>query len=231
MNRLLKFGIIMLLAVLGRAYHTSAQSIDDYNINEITRELTIIDSNDFAMSFILWMPDIYWERVLKLKAGEINSEGVMGAISQYNIFAVMRGEAGAIGNIKYKKLPEIKQNIILTDALGNRYFPVENDSLDQSVGLLFANFKPVFAKILGEYGNNINFVAFERSSEKSSKLNPKSAGRFYLKYFKKDYSYRLPVGVFLPPKYCPVDNEKYKGDWKYCPYHGVELKNEIIFDE
>jgi len=33
----------------------------------------------------------------------------------------------------------------------------------------------------------------------------------------------MPLACLMPDKYCPVDDLKMKGDWLFCPYHGVKL--------
>ena len=210
-----------------------AQNIGDYTISEITADLTITVSDDYEIAFILWLPTEYWEYVIKHEGidSQTDKKTLLEAVDKYNIFAVMKGEIGNRGVVYYEDYADVSKNMNITDASGERYSPEKINDLDSNVKLLFESFKPGFSKMLGDYGDNINMLAFKRPKDTKAQFKPTDIGRFYVKFFSNDYSYKLPIGVFMPAKYCPVDNEKYKGDWIYCPYHGKKLVKEITNNE
>lgn len=196
-----------------------------YSLSEITRDLMIVDHGGSELAFVWWLPYEYWALLFDeqfIKNEETGKE-MLKVLKRHNIFAVMKGEIGMSGNVVYKNAEETAQNTVFTDAFGNRYFPLKPESADARLQMLFTNFKPVFAKMMGRYGQNINMVVFDISENPESRPKPRNPGRFYIKFFEKDYSFRLPVGTFLPPKYCPIDGEQFKGSWNFCPYHGNKL--------
>lgn len=211
------------------AMHVASAQTQHYSISEITRDLMIVDHRSNELAFVWWLPYEYWEILFdqQLLESKQTTEELLAILKQHNIFAVMKGEIGQNGNVVYKSGDEITQNIIFTDAYGSRYFPVKPENTEYRLQMLFTNFKPVFAQMMGSYGQNINLVVFDVSQNPESRPNPTDTGRYYMKFFNKDYSFRLPVGSFLPPKYCPVDGEKYKGHWDYCPFHGNKLTDSI----
>lgn len=214
--------IILLLFVSGPSLLNAQKN--PYSLNEITYDLMIVDHSGSDMAFVWWMPPEYWQILIEKQAEDTdeNIQSFFEAFDGHVVFAALKGEIKPNTGVEFRSLNEINENLIFTDASGNRYFPLDPEDTDYRMQMLFAVLKPAFSNMLGQYGQNIQFIVFDLEGE-SVPPKPTDKGRFYIKFFESDYSFRLPVGVFLPPNYCPVDGEMLRGDWNYCPYHGNRL--------
>jgi hypothetical protein len=56
-------------------------------------------------------------------------------------------------------------------------------------------------------------------------IDAKLQGQFKVLHSNSDFLWKLPLSTLMPPKFCPVDKEKMKGTWSYCPIHGQKLEN------
>lgn len=71
-------------------------------------------------------------------------------------------------------------------------------------------------QIIDSEGNHYSPLA-------NKKIDVKKEGKFSMLMDKTEYKWRLPLSSLLPPRLCPIDDEKLNGAWKFCPTHGVEL--------
>ncbi len=213
--------IILLTFIISKSYGQPSL----FSLREITHDLMIVDNPNNNMSVLWWLPSQFWEILLD-KDKEANKDVLeqLHEISHnYVIFGALKGKLKN-KNVIFKTQKEIAENIIYTDEIGNRFFPEMPSKITPEMQKILEKLKSEFAKIMGQYAENIHLVVF-KIDEESRPPNPKKQGRIYIKFFKQDYSMRLPIGTFLQPKICPIDQEIFKGNYKYCPYHGAELED------
>lgn len=85
--------------------------------------------------------------------------------------------------------------------------------------------KPLLASAVGPLGQNLHFYLFPMTNREGLPiLEAKKEGGFSLDFGGESFKWNLPIGALLPPKICPVDGEELNGGWKYCPWHGQQLK-------
>jgi hypothetical protein len=99
----------------------------------------------------------------------------------------------------------------------------END-LSAKAQILISQIEPTVAKMFGQFGNGIHLYLFDaHNAGGKPSFDEKTANHFTLSWDQVSFTWRLPFASALPPKYCPVDNEEMKGNWEFCPFHGVKL--------
>ncbi len=121
------------------------------------------------------------------------------------------------GGIEFQSREAIQARIHLIDHEGNPYGPLPHEDVKADARNILSILPSLMATALGPIGQNIHFLAFPGEKE---------AGSFAVKLGEEVFEWKLPLGSLLPPKYCPVDGEELSGAWKYCPWHGVELREE-----
>ena len=85
-------------------------------------------------------------------------------------------------------------------------------------------FQPTLAKFLGQFGEGMCVVLFEaKKIDGKPAIDITKVNHFTLSWEQANLKWTLPFASILPFKYCPVDNEQMKGNWNYCPFHGIKL--------
>ena len=83
----------------------------------------------------------------------------------------------------------------------------------------------MFSQMLGKMGEGMHFYFFNiKDKDGKNIIDEYKKGKFSVLHSNKEFEYQLPLVTLLPSKKCPIDNAEMKGNWNYCPFHGVELK-------
>jgi len=181
---------------------------------------------------VWWIPTEYWE-ISSERSGmpEAKAAQRYAPLRKYTVVAVALGKIG-IGNINWFSEPDIRDNVRFRDADGNMYPPVQKLSGDAE-GLV-AVLKVVFGNMLGTLGQNIQLLFFSATNKMAKPMaDPTSTGEFSVIVSKviegkdKKFEWKLPLTALSPPKYCPVGKERLQANWKYCPWHGVRLDEQV----
>ncbi len=181
---------------------------------------------------VWWIPTEYWE-ISSERSGMPEEKAAQryAPLRKYTVVAVALGKIG-IGNINWFSEPDIRDNVRFRDADGNMYPPVQKLSGDAE-GLV-AVLKVVFGNMLGTMGQNIQLLFFSATNKMAKPIaDPTSTGEFSVIVSKviegkdKKFEWKLPLTALSPPKYCPVGKERLQANWKYCPWHGVRLDEQV----
>jgi hypothetical protein len=152
-------------------------------------------------------------------------EIVSKVLRPYMIIVAIDGKIGNFGGVTYKPEPTIRNSIQVIDNQGNSYRPLSNEEIDADTKNFLSMMQPVLANMLGPMGQNMHFYLFPPKNKAGQDIaSAKKEGAFSLILDKRQFNWRLPLGSLLAPKICPVDGEKLSGAWKFCPWHGAELK-------
>jgi hypothetical protein len=80
------------------------------------------------------------------------------------------------------------------------------------------------AQMLGQFGEGMRIYLFKAKKINGQPvINIMTKNNFTLSWNSASLTWKLPLSSVLPPKFCSVDNEQMKGNWNYCPIHGVKL--------
>lgn len=119
----------------------------------------------------------------------------------------------------------MRNNIRVIDRKGKKHYALAEADLSSELALMLINIQPMFAKMFGQMGNGMHFYAFEVKDKKGNNLiDETKEGEFIVAHSNTIFKWRLPLVSLLKSKVCSEDNEEMKGNWKFCPFHGVKLK-------
>ncbi|NOZ68372.1 MAG: hypothetical protein GXP46_03825 [Deferribacteres bacterium] len=197
------------------------------NLNALMQEIQKTSEKPDEVTIIWWLPEEFWRVNFAQRATmtEAQIERVLGVLRHYMIIMVIDGKIGPLGGVTYKSEETIRNSIQLIDSQGVHYRPLSSDEIDADTKNFLSMFRPVLSNILGPMGQNMQFFIFpSKNKNRQDIADAKREGAFSVKLGKKEFKWRLPLGSLLPEKTCPVDGEKLNGAWKFCPWHGVELK-------
>ena len=196
------------------------------DVNSLTSETQKMAPEVDKMTMVWWVPNEFWQASLSQDPTitKTQVEQFIKILSPYSLFVVVDGKIGAYGGVTYKTEQAIRDSIQLIDSQGAVYRPLARESIDAETASLLSVMKPVLSNMMGQLGQNMNFVLFPAKDKAGQPLlSPRREGSFTIKLSEHTFKWRLPLGSLLPPKICPVDGEQLNGAWKYCPWHGKEL--------
>lgn len=218
---------VVLLAILLLPFCLKAQESKKVDIIEYIQELQKWKKEANSMSLTWVLPEEYWG--IALRDQQQFSEDL---ISQFE--DVFKGKilVGTInmtienfGYPRFKSKDEIKESIVLIDKNGDEHYPLDEDLIHEDIQNILELIKPFLSQNMGRLGEGLSFFVFENSLENSQGDIFKSdeEGGFEIRHSGEEFDYLFPLSAMVPPKYCPVDNRKMKGNWNFCPVHGDEL--------
>jgi hypothetical protein len=228
------FAITLLLpvALLAQAPVPGGAETNDSKLDEMIKETQKQVGGKKLAGIVWWVPAEFWEEsALQNGSSPQKARETFGSLREYTMVIVLAGKIG-IGNINWFSESDLRSGTSLRDADGQVYKPLSDISSD-AVGVT-SIIKPVMANILGPAGQNLRFLFFP-SKTASGKLiaDPTREGRFVISIENlpgtepMTFEWLLPLTSLTPPKFCPVGKERVEANWKYCPWHGVKLPDNI----
>jgi hypothetical protein len=223
------FSLLLISLFLLCTGNANAQTDTLPRVSDFVKEIQQVDDKGGAIRVVLWMPWQYWETaMLQTSNGQPLPQDVSDMISsmkQYNIFGVIDARPTPYG-LTYTPEKTITDSARLTIGDSLKLRPVEEKSLPEEVRLLLGMLRPMMKQMLGQMGQNLVLLVFENTNSNGKfHADGRYPGNFSLSWNSASaFKWRLPLNVLIPPKYCPVDNEKHGGKFNYCPYHGNKLE-------
>jgi hypothetical protein len=205
------------------------QTDSDINVTDFIREAQQWVRKENRMTLTWWIPNSYWN-IIFTGYDQIPRETIDQLEETFADYIFICAEDILIdinsGTMKFTEESSIRKSISIIDINGNSYFPISKKETPSFMISLVENIKPIFSSALGQMGEGLNFFFFKiLDANNKSIINEKESGGFIVKHSNCEFKWTLPMLSLLPPKYCPIDNEKMKGNWLYCPIHGVKLNN------
>lgn len=203
------------------------QIYSNINKEELISELQKWEYKGNDMSFSFWIPTSYWrltldgntqipqETIKLIESVFENYVFVCAADIQVNVNGIMTFTADSI----------LRKTISIMDIEGKTYYPLPSAQISSDTKTIIEGIKPMFAQMLGQMGAGMHLYLFEIKDKKNNNIiNEMEEGGFTINHSNHEFTWTLPLVSMLPPKYCPIDNEKMKGNWNFCPIHGEKLK-------
>lgn len=218
--------VLLFTLFLGSYAGTVAAQGQRVDLNALTNETQKMLPDADRVTLVWWIPDEYWEEVSAQnpQLSKAQVAAFINILSPYTLFVVVDGKIGALGGVTYKSEETLRATIQLVDAQGNSYRPLPAQSLNPDMKSLLSIMKPMLANMLGQMGENMNFIVFPSKSKTGQRIiEARREGSFTIKLAETTFKWRSPLGSLLPPKTCPVDDEQFSGAWNYCPWHGAKL--------
>ena len=173
-----------------------------------------------------WMTDYYWEYVMESNASfdPASKRDILNIMGEYNLFAVVVGKRDYEEVLRYPSTDGLRNTMILYGQDSAEYYPLEEEDLSEDLQFILDIFRPVFSKILGEFGENLHIFVFPKTNDKGELIaDPLGSTDIKLTVVGEEFDWNIPLDALLPEKKCPEDGELHNGSWNYCPFHGNEL--------
>lgn len=203
----------------------------DFDVSAMLKETQHVDNRNGKIGIIWWAPTEYFEQSAissGMSPGQARRSFAM--LQPYTLLIVGVGNSG-FGTVDWLSEAEVRKAIVLRDAAGDTYKPLDKVSDDAQN---FADYmKPMLKNMLGAMGEGIRLVYFTNKDATGKEFsNARQRGEFSLQMTDlivpgtSSYTWRLPLSSLWPPRYCPVGKERVEASWKYCPWHGNKLPDE-----
>jgi len=207
---------------------TTGQIENEVSVTDLVSEIQQWNKKDNRMSLVWWIPTEYWGIALKdnkqIPQATVNQ--IENVFKDYMMIWACDLTINADGTIDYTAEEEIKKSIVVVAKNDKKYFPLTKEQIDAEALAIAENMKPFFAQALGQMGRGLHFYFFKLTDENGKTLvNANLPGEFKVTHSNFDFPWKLPLPILMLPKFCPVDKEKMKGNWSYCPIHGQKLEN------
>lgn len=208
---------------------TFCQTTPKVDVTEFLKEVQKWDKQDDQMAWTFWIPNSYWRIALTDRPnidGELISS-IESMFEDYIFVCVANVDITTIGKLTYPDEKGLRKSLSLVDSLGNKYLPLADKQLDPEMVELIESIRPMFAQMFGQFGEGINFYLFEvKDKDGKNIIDEHEVNTFTIKHSDKSFEFNLPIVSLMAPKACPIDSEEMKGNWNYCPIHGVKLGEE-----
>jgi hypothetical protein len=195
-----------------------------------------IDANAFVMEcvknsgdlphkeMVIWIPADFWRIIgdqMKISPDLMND--IVAELDQYMIFCVV--DYSLVNQqMTFRTADEIKPSLKLIDSAKMIYLPLADKDISPRTLQMISQIQPTLSRIFGQFGDGMRMFLFDaKNTNGTLSFDEKKSNHFTLAWDQVSITWRLPFASVLPVKYCPVDNESMKGNWNYCPYHGVKL--------
>jgi hypothetical protein len=192
----------------------------------IVKETQISKNETNQLTLVWWLPEEYWKASFASSSSitESQQEKFFQLMRPYVLVAVVHGEIGLFGTVAYQDEKTIRESLALVDGDGLSHKPVPAQNYNAELESFLTMMKPVMAKMLGPFGENLNFYVFDAKSGKGVAIaNPTKEGKFSILLGEDKFTWRLPLSSLLPPKVCPKCHESLSGAFNFCPYDGTPL--------
>lgn len=222
---------ITTLLLIGKANHLSAQEDTVPRISDFVKEIQQSKDYDGQYCIAFWFPWQYWETALLqgLKGQPMPQQykDMISTMKQYNIIGAIDVKITPMGMV-YGDEEIVRDSAVMIVNDSVRLKPLDPKEYPEQIRELINLLSPIMKQLLGQMGQNQTWLVFpNRDSKGNAYADAKIDSRFEVHWRQNfPFKWRLPLDVLTPPKYCPVDGEKLSGKYKFCPYHGKELKNK-----
>ncbi|PKA82645.1 hypothetical protein ATE92_0781 [Ulvibacter sp. MAR_2010_11] len=220
------FSIVLLS--FGLTLFGQAKDPKDISIDALMTETQFMSDDPDTMDMVWWIPFEFWNasNAQDPTAAQSDADALKELMEGLELFAVVKGKIGYFGGVTYDSLDQILEDFSVTYK-GEKLKIVAPKDIAPDLQNFVLMISPMMASMLGDMGKNMHFVFMtgDRSKETFA-INPVGNETISLSLgrFKKDL--QLPLASVLIEKKCPKDGVLHSGKWKYCPFHGVELKTQ-----
>ena len=216
MKKLVIYFLATLMFSSAFTYASDIQSL----INDTQR----IVQKDKTLNLVWWIPVEYWEVSLKedKTLTEEQIKGFVEALEDYTTFAVVVGESGVFGGMKFEPRDQILKNTELK--VGEETLrPLNKEDMNADAQAFFTMMKPLMAQMLGQFGRGMEFVAYPNKKNGKLIIDPKLQGGFTYTCYDNKHKWRLPLGSLLPPMIDETSGEVFPGNYNFNPFTGAKL--------
>ena len=230
MNRILVLAIMITVVdsvypqESASSYPPQKSSID---FDMLMNETQIFLDDPDKMLMVWWLPKEYWIATAEEDPFfDTNmAEETIDVLNPYIVTFIIVGRIGAFGGIKYETIEKIYDNSYLQLSTNHKLYPIKRDKIDPDVINFMEMMKPIFANMMGQMGENMQYVLFNAQYQNGEDyINSKSKDYFKLNVLENEVKFNLPLASIFPKKTCSKCDEILNGTYNYCPFDGTNLE-------
>lgn len=219
------FAILSLFLLINIANAQDKKKID---LKELMSECSKNEYSNMQNKTVMWLPPEFIEIFIsQLKLSQIDLEKLMNMMKEHMIFIITDAkiEVSQQNTVTtFKTDDQIRKSIKLIDSSNKSMSPINNNELSKDMSDFISGMKPALDKLLGEHGKGMNIYIFKNKLIKGEQsFNIRTKNKFTISFNSSKFTWNLPLVCTLPDRFCPVDKEKMKGNWNFCPIHGVNI--------
>ncbi|GAA3514158.1 hypothetical protein GCM10022393_30090 [Aquimarina addita] len=220
--------IIVLLAIFF-TIPSFGQDSKKINLIDYIKEIQVWEKENSTMSMSFWIPGSYWKIAMQdnPQVPEEIIYQLTAALKEYVFICTLNAKINIDGTMQFEDEAVMRSTLSIEDSTGKTYLPLENDLISADALSLSEAIKPLFSQMFGQMGAGMHFYFFKIQDKKGTNLiDEYKDGSFTIYHSDRKFNYNLPLITLLPIKKCPTDEADMQGNWKYCPIHGVVLKDQ-----
>ncbi|MGJ8661133.1 MAG: hypothetical protein ACSHXL_03780 [Bacteroidota bacterium] len=182
------------------------------------------DGREMALTF--WIPKSYWRVALEDSptTTEETIQLLEEAFEDYLFVCILKFDMVDSGNMSFVDESTIRKGLTASDKNGKKLSLMKDKDIPESTLKLIESLKPLFEKMLGQMGAGMHFYLFDNLDKNGYEIiDEYKKETLFVHHSDQDFKFELPLVTLMPDKYCPIDNAVMKGNWNYCPIHGMEL--------
>ena len=208
------------------SFKSFGQSNGKIDLTEFIREIQKWQKQENNMSLAFWIPTSYWKVVLD-DSPQVSKEALSQiefAFKDYVVVGALDLDVNANGTMNFTTETELRKSISIQTQNGSIFKPIPESNISDEAKSFSSSLKPLFSQIIGQMGAGLHFYFFSvKDRDGKNILDERKNGKFTIKHSNINFDYSLPLVALLPPKVCPKDGASMKGNWNFCPIHGVRL--------
>ncbi len=223
----MKINFLILLICLFLSINVSAQlPLYKVNFGDLGKEMAKTDTKTETIRIAIWMPTVYWEvYAAQSETSDYASfKRIIDALDEYVVICAVNAEHQE-GSTGFKTTAEstMRKNILLK--VGTETFkPLSDKQISDDALSIKDVLEPIFASMLGTFGDGMTVFYFKaQNSHGENLIDAREEGNFNLEFMGGTTNWNLPISALYPKKTCPTDNATFPSNYKFCPFHGIEL--------
>jgi hypothetical protein len=195
------------------------------DLQQLVTETQRSSAVDGTVQIVWWMPQQFWVESMNANPAvpaEARTQ-VLAVLADYTIVAMMRAKAGALGITDPTSKADLLKNAQVS-VDGKVIEPLAPEQVSPGAQLVLAQLKPAMASMVGQVGQNLEFVVYPaKGADGKVLLDAAKPGNFTVKLFAQTSSWRLPLGSLLPARTDPKTGEQFPGNYSFNPFTGSKL--------
>jgi hypothetical protein len=196
----------------------------------LIRELGAVKliGDDQVVAF--WVPFEFFVEVSLKPDGSDRADAERGLdfMKKYQIVVAGIGTHDKSGGVQYVSEKDIRRTVSLKLASGAE-FPLIDD-VPERVANAVAIFRALFAKNMGEFGNNLQVLVFSSTAKDGKTVLTVSGQKTVVVQFKDikgmkpiRLEWKTPLDSLNPIPPCARCKESLSAKWSYCPWCGAKI--------
>lgn len=182
------------------------------------------DPSPSTVDQVFWFPTEFWQFAMmgNPDVSPSQAEQLVGVLEPYTMFAVIEGDMGPMGAVRFHPEADVRAGLSLRLPNGETVRPLPNNEVAGDAVMLVNVMKPMFSAMLGPTGEHLEFFFFANRDAKGKPIiDPRSNASFTVNVGETPYVWQLPLESLFEPQPCGKCARMMKGTWSYCPYDGT----------